>query len=385
MPALLPYISARLAKHANTKTKASKKWAKDEIDADDDLLSIARRRTIRRSEAATGSAGPVNKISEFVLTFEGINKHSDDLFIVFRNSKKFVDWVSNFKICHSTKNIQGTDYSVHRGFSDIMECVWPALAYEIEKSRPKTIHCIGHSLGGAVANICALYTRLHFPNPTVYLYTFASPKVGCLNFATSLSNLMNENGRHKIFRVIHSSDIAMDLPPTGNFHHASTLPKCPPIVIEKPQTKFHLHSHGINQYIDSVRGKDWNELVLGHKIFPTETHNYLFKQHNPHYLHALYKSILKKCSHIGVSPRSHISKLSFWNIQEDATIFEAAHFWSYNSTNTKLGKDIDILMQSIGQLVGIKYLNTNRNPGANMRDICEAFHQYFVNHLGYSE
>ncbi|WP_350643813.1 hypothetical protein, partial [Psychrobacter sp. HY3-MNA-CIBAN-0198] len=47
-----------------------------------------------------------------------------------------------------------------------------------------TVHCVGHSLGGAVASLVADWAKRRFSSD-VKLYTFGAPKVGLTNFALS--------------------------------------------------------------------------------------------------------------------------------------------------------------------------------------------------------
>jgi len=67
---------------------------------------------------------------------------------------------------------------VHRGFKKEVDDLWP----ELEKtlvSNNKTLWFAGHSLGGAMATICAGRCFLsHIPSMPHSLYTYGSPRVG---------------------------------------------------------------------------------------------------------------------------------------------------------------------------------------------------------------
>lgn len=66
------------------------------------------------------------------------------------------------------------------------------------------VHCIGHSLGGAIANLAAEWAA-NTLNKKVKLYTFGSPRVGFASggFANKLTTaLLPEN----IHRVYHNND-----------------------------------------------------------------------------------------------------------------------------------------------------------------------------------
>ena len=86
-------------------------------------------------------------------------------------------------------------------------------------SNPTTVHCVGHSLGGAVATLVADWAKRR--SIDAKLYTFGCPRVGQRGFAEHLSlQLKPEN----IFRVYHSSDV-VPMVPVWPFVHAPELSK----------------------------------------------------------------------------------------------------------------------------------------------------------------
>lgn len=72
----------------------------------------------------------------------------------------------------------------------------------------------GHSLGGAIATLCAQYLSDYIPN--VVTYTFGSPRVGDYLFA-DLFNITISNS----YRVVNKDDIVPHLPyyDVDKFHH----------------------------------------------------------------------------------------------------------------------------------------------------------------------
>jgi len=83
----------------------------------------------------------------------------------------------------------------------------------------------GHSLGGALAALCALDLRAtHLKDREVGLYTFGEPRVGNPEFSDFFSEKLPT-----AYRLVHQDDIVPHLPPYGrdvllltNFHHHST-------------------------------------------------------------------------------------------------------------------------------------------------------------------
>lgn len=93
--------------------------------------------------------------------------------------------------------------TVHAGFNR----TWQTLQAQIDRRLPAnalngiTVHCIGHSLGGALATLAADYLSLR--GVQIKLYTFGCPRVGMLDFTKALTGRV---GADNIFRVYHPAD-----------------------------------------------------------------------------------------------------------------------------------------------------------------------------------
>ncbi|RCU52908.1 lipase family protein [Corallincola holothuriorum] len=75
------------------------------------------------------------------------------------------------------------------------------------------VHCVGHSLGGALANLTANWLRANYHVP-VSVYTFGAPRVGRKDYANSTQGEM-EN----IYRCVHGAD-PVPMVPVWPFVHA---------------------------------------------------------------------------------------------------------------------------------------------------------------------
>ena len=76
----------------------------------------------------------------------------------------------------------------------------------------------GHSLGAALAYICAYHIALEFGGEAVQsVYAFASPKVGSREFAGRLADLL---GNSKLNNVLNTNDVVGYVPLGGNFFAA---------------------------------------------------------------------------------------------------------------------------------------------------------------------
>ncbi len=99
---------------------------------------------------------------------------------------------------------------VHTGFQTTFESFRKGL--EAYLDRPEVlngngvIHCVGHSLGGALATLVADWVKAKY-NKTVYLYTFGCPRVGFKDFAIKASARVD-----RVFRCVHGADPVAKVP-----------------------------------------------------------------------------------------------------------------------------------------------------------------------------
>ena len=71
---------------------------------------------------------------------------------------------------------------VHRGFKKEVDDLWPYLETALQDN-DKPLWFSGHSLGGAMATICASRSLLsHIKSEPAGLFTYGSPRVGCKRY-----------------------------------------------------------------------------------------------------------------------------------------------------------------------------------------------------------
>jgi len=70
-----------------------------------------------------------------------------------------------------------------------------------------TVFLTGHSLGGALATLCAADVRVRMRGASVVMYNFGSPKVGNAEFVSKYNRLVPES-----FRVVNDADVFARLP-----------------------------------------------------------------------------------------------------------------------------------------------------------------------------
>lgn len=102
---------------------------------------------------------------------------------------------------------------VHRGFKKEVDDLWPYLEQELADDT-KPLWFTGHSLGGAMATICAYRCKLSFlKTEPEALYTYGSPRVGCKKYV-SHTDLAH-------FRWVNNNDIVTRMPPVWmGYRHA---------------------------------------------------------------------------------------------------------------------------------------------------------------------
>lgn len=166
------------------------------------------------------------------------------------------DWISNYNV-----GLQPgpSGLPVHAGFNRIWGGFRAFILEAVQRYRPDHIHCVGHSLGGALASLNAelLIDRGH----AVTLYTFGAPRVGTLPFATKLSVAL----RGRIKRVYHPAD-PVPMIPLLPFLHA---PLSSGIRLSSsPGSLVDPSAHDMVQsYEAGVIGKSWAQLEAAHTSF----------------------------------------------------------------------------------------------------------------------
>ena len=117
---------------------------------------------------------------------------------------------------------------VHRGFMQAFTAIWPLVQKTVEDthrslvaSAPQGVRidvfCTGHSLGGALATLCALFLSWRI-ECRIALYSFGAPRVGSHSFARMFNRCVPD-----AYRVVCGSDLVTGGPKFGVlFKHSST-------------------------------------------------------------------------------------------------------------------------------------------------------------------
>lgn len=162
--------------------------------------------TTNKIEGMTGGLVDrlLNRKTGFALTAEGRNAQFKGHHIIGIRGTHLPsasDWLTNANVGVTTgpKNIE-----VHMGFQRTFASIRPAFEQYIKVHKPKCLHCVGHSLGGALAQLTALWAREH--GIPAKLYTFGAPRVVIEKYVP----VAQTNIEHH--RMIHGADPVPKVP-----------------------------------------------------------------------------------------------------------------------------------------------------------------------------
>lgn len=205
----------------------------------------------------------INTLDTFGVCCAGSGAFENDAFIILRGStgaNKGADWISNGRI---GLEIGESGLPVHIGFNHIFGSMKEQIKTQLKKlpRKPVVLHCVGHSLGGALATLTADWAKKN--GYTVKLYTFGAPRPATHLFSKSFTNrVLSEN----IFRVYHESD-PVPMVPIFPFCHAPFGELGYMIQTSKI---FWPPDHRSGKYRETVRRQSWKSLTAVRDYEPSE-------------------------------------------------------------------------------------------------------------------
>lgn len=241
--ALSPKFSAEIA--------ANVYQIKDDLARRAFKAEYKRKFEMEESTMATGTTGAFVILKKpHVMGFfaKGIGEYQHQAFVAFKGTDSLYDALTDG---NTGIRASHTGCYVHQGFYYAFNSMIVELRQFLSGLKGITaIHCIGHSLGGAVATIAADWIKSTGVAGQVNLYTFGSPRVGLDMFAKKCtSRLVAEN----IYRVYHKTD-PVPMVPTWPFVHVPTSNA--DYLIESPMSMPPWKYHFMEHYKDSVKNAD---------------------------------------------------------------------------------------------------------------------------------
>lgn len=218
--------------------------------ADNSSLSPAKYLT-----ASVGGRLLLNYKDGFGVCAEGGENNKGEIFLIFRGTTTANHGADILTDARIGLSFTKSGLPVHCGFQHCFNSMLPAMRqfFNAHRGGVTTVHCIGHSLGGAIASLAADWVARALKLPTK-LYTFGAPRVGSELFAKSTTAMI---GGVNIHRVYHRTD-PVTLVPLYPFMHAPYHQRAHYLHSTQPLTSG--TAHFISNYILSVKGKSWQQL-----------------------------------------------------------------------------------------------------------------------------
>ncbi|WP_457419439.1 lipase family protein [Roseateles sp. P5_E7] len=194
--------------------------------------------------------GPFKRISGFGYVAAGEGAYAGEVLIATRGTAQTGDWLSNLNI---GMQVGPSSHLVHAGFHEVWKSFKQDIFDFLRNRNPSRIHCVGHSLGGALAMLNA--DALSAQGVPVSLYTFGAPRTGDVFFSRSMSKRL---GADNIHRVSATSD-PVPMIPLFPFCH---MPFDGAGNVIKSSGLVNVAAHNMKRsYIPGVRDHSWQTLA----------------------------------------------------------------------------------------------------------------------------
>lgn len=220
-------VHSKVPKDALLRTAELSELAYEHPDTSEALQSLSRRGHLEFFDAQT-----VEGSDECTQAFAYLEEGSSDMFLFFRGTESRRDALTNLDVRRRTVGGE-CGALVHRGFLRQFQAIEEKLTEFLDRHqcRYSTLTCCGHSLGGALATIAAVYysTRsreeesMAAKNVEYRCHTFGCPRLGNRQFA-SLFQTCIEGDKH--WRVFDYEDPVPMIPASCRFHHVKGYGLC---------------------------------------------------------------------------------------------------------------------------------------------------------------
>jgi len=153
----------------------------------------------------------------------GYNPNYQEIVISFRGSASIRNWIQDLQIYSDHTPFGGGSGNVATGFYNVYMALQSAVLTQLRSlaqslSPNYSIYVTGHSLGAAVAALCATDLMVNQGYDSVQAMTYGEPRVGDSTFASFMTQQVGQ-----ITRITHGDDIVVHLPPAAlGFKHETT-------------------------------------------------------------------------------------------------------------------------------------------------------------------
>lgn len=239
---------------------------KSSITRDDFIEDYKSDMELSSGSMATGVTGGyiINKPHVMAVFSKGKGTYKGQAFVLIKGTASLYDVLSDLNTGVKSSH---TGFPVHQGFYYAFD----SLVFDLKKflgglSGVSVIHCVGHSLGGAIATLAADYIKANGNVSNVKLYTFGSPRVGLESFAQKCTSRLVENN---IYRVCHSTDPVPTLPTWPFYHVPNSMAG---YMINSPMAIKPWEYHFMEHYIASAKkANTWNGMKNVSVLNPSDS------------------------------------------------------------------------------------------------------------------
>lgn len=168
-----------------------------------------------------------------------IMRRGDVVYVAFAGTN---EWADMWRHVWVRRETIGEGIKVHRGWlADFQKCIpviYSVLREQMQKLSTRVVF-VGHSYGGALAQIAAWYLSHEYGAPRVDLRTYGSPRAGNAGFAKDLDRRTDSWYTYQI-----KGDPVTQTPLAFRYRHGGTKILMP----------FRKSPHSMAGYLESIKG-----------------------------------------------------------------------------------------------------------------------------------
>ncbi|CQR56615.1 lipase family protein [Paenibacillus riograndensis] len=184
--------------------------------------------------------------------FGFIIESPEEIIIAFRGSSSTANWISNANATQKKFKYIQEDCLTHRGFTNIYTSARSGIHSALSRlSSGKRLYITGHSLGGALATLCAPDVAANTSFSTPHLYTYGSPRVGDPAFAKASTRYLPNS--HRIANLFDSAAYVppsiFKLPKRDKRYYYSHVREFCPLSFQKGSVSL---NHALSSYFEEL-------------------------------------------------------------------------------------------------------------------------------------
>ena len=173
------------------------------------------------------------------IQFDILKRGHLDVYVAFRGTD---EWADMWRHVWVRRETIGEGIKVHRGWlADFQKCIpviYSVLREQMQNLSTRVVF-VGHSYGGALAQIAAWYLAHEYGAPRVDLRTYGSPRAGNAGFAKDLDRRTESH-----YRYVVKGDPVTQTPLAFRYRHGGTKILMP----------FRKSPHSMAGYLESIKG-----------------------------------------------------------------------------------------------------------------------------------